>query len=133
MNMNMHPTATATVLLIAAFIGGLFSGVLVERVVLGTVPEAHAAEETRPPRDGSRFDRERMARELDLTEEQRAEIDGILDEQQRQLRSIMRETRPRTREVIHETRARVEEVLTPEQRVRWEAMHPHGDKSKPRQ
>lgn len=128
MNMNMHPTATATVLLIAAFMGGLFSGVLIERVVLGPVPEAHAAEDARPSRDGARFDRDRIAAELDLTAEQRAQIDEILDEQQRRIRAIMRETRPRTREILHETRARVEEILTPEQRARWEDMHPHGDK-----
>lgn len=128
MNMNMYPTATATLLLIAAFIGGLFAGVLVERVVLGSVPDAHAAEDRKTPREGGRFDRERMAADLDLTADQRERIDAILDEQQRQVRAIMRETRPRTREVLHETRIRVEEILTPEQRTRWEEMHPRGDK-----
>ncbi len=128
MKLNMHPTATATLLLVAAFLGGLISGVVFERAVLGSVPEARAAASESSPRDSDRFDRDRLAEELGLTEAQRTQIDQILDEQQDRIRSIMRETRPRTREVIHETRARVEQILTPEQRARWEEIHPHDDK-----
>jgi Spy/CpxP family protein refolding chaperone len=120
--MRMNPAATATFVLIAAFVGGLLTGVLAERTLLGP-PVAEAATGVAAPRPGSAEDRERLARELGLTSEQQAQIDAILDEQQTQIRSIMRETRPRTRAVLRETRSRIEEVLTPEQQARFEELH----------
>jgi periplasmic protein CpxP/Spy len=119
--MRMNATATAIFLLLAAFAGGLLTGVLLERALLPAAAEASTR--VVAPRPGSAEDRERMARELGLTAEQRTRIDEILDEQQRQIRAIMSETRPRTREVLRETRTRIEEVLTPEQRARFEELH----------
>jgi Spy/CpxP family protein refolding chaperone len=129
MTMRMNPTVTTTFVLAAVFAGGLMAGVLVERTVLAAPAVAEVSVERGAPagetssREGTRHDRETMARELELTPEQRARIDAILDEQQAELREIMSETRPRTRAVLRETRSRVEEVLTPEQRVRWDEMY----------
>jgi Spy/CpxP family protein refolding chaperone len=123
MSMRMNSTASALFLLIAVFVGGLLTGMLVERTVLAGPAVAEAAE----PRVGTPAraveDRARLVRELELTPEQEARIDVILDEQQDRIRELMKETRPRTREILKETRARVEEVLTPEQHARWEALH----------
>jgi Spy/CpxP family protein refolding chaperone len=130
----MNPKVTAGILVVAVFLAGLLSGVLVERAVFAPTPEAQAAAAETSARDGVRSERrhrgrwhgevsERMARELGLTSEQQARIDEILDEQQRQMRAIMRETRPRTNEVLAETKARVDSVLDPEQRERLKAMH----------
>jgi Spy/CpxP family protein refolding chaperone len=129
--MRMNATATVMFVLIGVFLGGLLAGVLVERTLLGP-PVAEAAAAPASPRPGSAEDRERMARELDLTAEQQARIDEILDEQQAQLREIMRETRPRTRALLQETRSRIEEVLTPAQIERFEELHAQahrGDRS----
>lgn len=129
--MRVNATASAMFVLIAAFVGGVLTGVLVERTLIGP-PEAEAASAPASPRPGSAEDRERMARELGLTAEQQARIDEILDEQQTQIRSIMRETRPRTWAVLKETRARIEEVLTPAQIERFEELHAEahrGDRS----
>lgn len=117
----MNATVTATFVLIAAFAGGLLTGVLIERRLV-TPTEAEASVATVSHRPGSPGDRERIARELGLTAEQEAEIDVILDEQQQRIHEIMKETRPLTRAVVHETRIRIEEVLTPEQRARFEEM-----------
>jgi Spy/CpxP family protein refolding chaperone len=120
--MRMNPTATATIVLVAVFAGGMLAGMLVERAILAP-PAAEASPLATSPRPGSAQDRDRIAAELGLTAEQRERIDEILDEQQREIQAIMRETRPRTRQVVKDTRARIEEVLTPEQQARFEAMH----------
>lgn len=119
----MRPTTTATLLLIAAFVGGLLAGVLVERTLFGSAPEAHAAVESPAPRDGGRDHRGSLVRLLDLTAEQEEAIDSILAEQQRQVRAILSETRPQTRAILKETREQVDEVLTPEQREQLRELH----------
>jgi hypothetical protein len=129
--MRMNATTTATLVLVGVFMGGLLAGVLVERTIIGP-PVAEAAAPMASPRPGSAADRERMARELELTPDQQALIDEILDEQQTRMRAIMSETRPRTRAVVHETRSRIEEVLTPAQLERFRELHPvrhRGDKA----
>jgi Spy/CpxP family protein refolding chaperone len=134
MSMRMNSTASAVFLLIAVFVGGLLTGMLVERAILAGPAVAEAAE----PRAGTPAraaeDRARLVRELELTPEQEARIDVILDEQQHRIRELMKDTRPRTREILKETRARVEEVLTPEQQARWEALHAerHRDRDRDR-
>jgi Spy/CpxP family protein refolding chaperone len=127
----MNATATATFVLVATFVGGLLAGVLVERTSMAAPASAEAVATAPAPRPGSAEERQRIARELNLTGEQEARIDEILDEQQRRIRAIMSETRPRTRAVIMETRARIEEVLTPEQQARFEAMHEAGHRDRP--
>jgi Spy/CpxP family protein refolding chaperone len=131
MTMKITPSATATLLLTATFLGGLLAGVLIERTVFASVPDAHAA--VRPPADrpSGHADRGRIALELDLTEDQREDVDRILAEQQRQVREILSETRPRTRAVLRETHRQIEAILTPEQQERWRALireHRRDDK-----
>jgi Spy/CpxP family protein refolding chaperone len=121
--MNMRPTTTATLLLMAAFLGGLLSGVLLERTIFGSVAEAHAATEVPAPPEGRPADRTNLVLQLDLTAEQQEAIDSILAEQQQQIRAILGETRPQTRAVLKETRERVDQVLTPEQRDRLRELH----------
>ncbi len=65
---------------------------------------------------------ERLTRELDLTEEQRARIDSIVRHQAVQLREINEESRPRVRAVVRETREQIDSVLTTEQRERMREM-----------
>jgi Spy/CpxP family protein refolding chaperone len=132
MTMKIHPTASATIVLVATFVGGLLAGVLVERTIFGTAAEAHAAVPVPPDRDRVPGDRARLALQLDLTAEQQDEVDRILEDQQRQIRAILSETRPRTRAVLRETRAQIEALLTPDQRARWEELYRerrHGAKT----
>lgn len=123
MTMRMNATTTALFVLIATFVGGLLTGVLVERTLLATPAMAEASPRATAPRGDRSADRARMAEELALTADQQARIDEILDEQQHQVRKIMSETRPRTRSVLRETRVRIEEILTPEQREQFAEMH----------
>jgi periplasmic protein CpxP/Spy len=126
MTMKLNAKAAAGFVLVAVFSGGLLAGVLVERALLAPPSaEASAGASAAAPkhRPGSAEDRDRIARELELTPDQRAQIDLILDEQQARMRAILTETRPQTRAVVRETRARIEEVLTPEQRARLEELH----------
>lgn len=121
--MRIPPTATATALLVAAFLGGLLSGVLLERTLFATAPEAHAAMPTPQERERWPHDRPHLALQLDLTPEQEEQVDRILAEQQKQIRAILSETRPQTRAVLHETRQQIEEVLTAEQSERLKGLY----------
>jgi Spy/CpxP family protein refolding chaperone len=120
--MKITPSATAGFLLTATFFSGLLAGVLIERTLFASVPEAHAAARGAVDRPGGHADRSQIALELDLTAEQREEVDRILVEQQRQIREILSETRPRTRVVLRETNRQIEAILTPAQQERWRAL-----------
>jgi Spy/CpxP family protein refolding chaperone len=134
----MSAKATATFLLVLAFLVGLVAGVLVERTLFGRsllASQAEAPAVVLSPggerREPGGADREQLAQDLGLTLEQRQRVDEVLDEQQRQIHEIMRSTRPQTRAVLRETRAQIEAVLTAEQRVRWEQMMAEARAAKP--
>ncbi len=77
--------------------------------------------QTAPRRELPRMQRnfrERLARELDLTPEQRTRIDSLLDAQAAELRAIRGQTHPRIESTIARTRREIDAVLTPEQRTR---------------
>jgi Spy/CpxP family protein refolding chaperone len=67
-----------------------------------------------PPRD--REFRNRFARELGLTPEQRTRIDSIMDRQGRELRAVRGQVQPQLDSIISRTRHELDAVLTPEQR-----------------
>jgi Spy/CpxP family protein refolding chaperone len=62
----------------------------------------------------------RMERELDVTPEQRAQIDKLLKESQERSKEIMEPVEPQLREEIKRTRAEFIGVLTPQQRQAFE-------------
>jgi HlyD family secretion protein len=87
------------------------------------VPAASAA--TAPTGESTR---DRLARQLGLTEAQVARIDPIL-QQNREQRRVLREAglsaadrKTRTRELREQTGAQIRQVLTPEQRDRYDAL-----------
>jgi len=61
-----------------------------------------------------------LAAELDLSDEQRGEIERILAEDQAALRSALEEVQPTLYEIVERSRRRIEGVLTEEQFQRWE-------------
>ena len=61
----------------------------------------------------------RLADQLDLTDEQRAQLDVLLEEQRDQMRSFNDDVRGRFRSAQQEIRDAIEEILTPEQRERF--------------
>ena len=63
---------------------------------------------------------ERLDREVNLTEEQRARIEEIIAGSQARLREVWEPVAPVAREEFRRTRAEISELLTPEQREKLE-------------
>lgn len=118
------PLQAVLVVLLAAFAGGL-AGVAVDRLFL--LPHmfrgpgfGHEGGPGRPPRD--REFRERFAREVGLSPEQQTRIDSIMDRQGREMRAVRSQVRPQVDSIISRTRRELDSVLTPEQRIKAEAI-----------
>jgi Spy/CpxP family protein refolding chaperone len=75
-----------------------------------------------PPGMGGRMFMERLEHRLDLTPEQRREIDRILEESHARAASFRDSMAPQVRALMEETHERVTAVLTPEQLEEFEEM-----------
>jgi hypothetical protein len=64
----------------------------------------------------------RLASQLELTDEQRRQVDSLLARQQAEARAVMQETRPRLEGITARTQAAIRTILTPAQVEKWEAM-----------
>jgi Spy/CpxP family protein refolding chaperone len=67
--------------------------------------------------DGRRDRYEQMLDRLQLTKEQRTQVDTILTDARAQLMELRKQSEPRMREVRQQTDQRLQSILTPEQ---WE-------------
>jgi periplasmic protein CpxP/Spy len=139
---DARPGVMAGALLALAVAVGFLAGIATDRLVL--VPRASYAADPVPqvraddrPSERGRMGAGRMgggrylevvARELELTDEQRARLDEILREQQTRMAEITRETRPRMQEVARDTREAIDGVLTPEQKARFEELRGQRDR-----
>ena len=64
----------------------------------------------------------RMEKHLDLTPQQREEIETIVRDSQKRMRGMWEEIAPRTRDEFRQTHQRIREVLKPEQRRKFEEL-----------
>ncbi len=64
---------------------------------------------------------EQMRRDLELTDQQAAEVRRILDETRNDYRALRAEARPRFDAIRQAARARIRALLTPEQQQRFDA------------
>jgi HlyD family secretion protein len=80
------------------------------------------------PRESGADLKARLVRELGLSTDQQARLDGLLGERRRRMAELRGsgpadpERERRVREIREETRARIREILTPEQRVRYDRL-----------
>jgi len=81
-----------------------------------------------PPGMGGRIFMDRLEGRLNLTPEQRREIDRILEESHARAESFRESMAPQVRALIQETHDRVAAVLTPEQREEFEEMRRSHDR-----
>jgi len=113
------PLTAALVLALATLVGAL-AGIAVDRLVLLPRmfhrPGLEQGMRHQPPRD--REFRNRFAREVGLTPEQKTRIDSIMDRQGRELRAVRGQVQPQLDSIIQRTRRDLDAVLTPEQRVK---------------
>lgn len=71
---------------------------------------------------GGRERYEQMINRLNLTTEQRAQVDQIMKDARARMVEIRRQSEPRVSEVRQQTDERLKAVLTPEQWSQWQRM-----------
>ena len=109
---------------------GIEQGTLMRRqhVDRGRIPRPqHVPGQARPSQPvsvgGMRLEFLRRAeRELNLTPDQREQIDQILRTSQERTKTLMEPVAPKMREEVQQTRVEFRAVLTPEQRERFDQM-----------
>lgn len=101
-------------LLVTTFLVGALGGAAVVRVLDAREPAAAGC----AARDGGRDDRgPDIFERLDLSAEQRVQIETILERRRSRMEAFWSEYRPQLRAMVDSTRAEIREVLTPEQRA----------------
>lgn len=110
-----------TALLLVTFVAGALAGAATERVT--RADDTPAPQRGRPMRGG--FNRllqdDRFAQELQLTQEQRTQINEIIARRDAQAKKVWSEAEPRLKAVGEETRAEIQGLMTPEQVQKLEA------------
>jgi hypothetical protein len=106
--------------LLATFVaGGLAGGAVVRMLSAG---EAPPLEETRPTRTPVFAGEGPLSDRLDLTAQQRQQIEQILIENRQMAAQLLREMQPRLRARYDSTIVAIDAVLTPDQRVEFRRM-----------
>jgi hypothetical protein len=114
----MSGRGTAAVVLALCVSVGVIGGVVLDRVLL--IPH-HIGR--RPPR-GARpvwpasqeASRDRLARELALSDAQRTQLDSVLSRQTARYRATREQIQPQMDSIFEQTRAQIDSMLTPPQR-----------------
>jgi len=109
------PRTTAFIVVIIAFVAGLFVGIAGDRLYFH-----HMFPGRRDFGPGRIV--ERLNRELHLTSAQKTQVQQIVDSHRAQIESLMTGVRPQIRKELDATNAEIEKVLTPDQRVQFEKM-----------
>lgn len=84
------------------------------------------------PRAGGRGGFEQMLDKLNLTSDQRTEVNGIFEDARKLLTELRRESEPKFREVRKNTDERLQAVLTPEQWEEFQQMTDRRNRSRGR-
>ena len=122
--MNGKSKGWALTLLLGVLLLGAVAGATLDRVLIRpTAAETRGASR----RGGGDRDRQHsylewLTSELDLTQEQQAQVQSIIEEHREQVSAIWRETRPRYDELQSRARAEIRQALTEEQQLKYEAL-----------
>lgn len=115
----------AALALVVTFIAGFIVGAVVDRFFA-----LHRPGFRRPPPMIAHAMLERLHDHLDLTDQQRAQIEAILEKRHDRIHSLQESIHPKVQAEIQQTNAEIERALTPEQREKFQKlkmrMHPRG-------
>jgi len=122
----MTARGTAAVVLALCVSVGTIAGVVLDRVLL--IPH-HIGRRPPPPRSpralwpaSQAASRDRLARELALTDSQRVKLDTVLSRQTARFRATREKIQPEMDSIFAQTRAQIDSLLTPEQREQLKAI-----------
>jgi len=124
----MKASAKASMVVALVFIAGFLSGAGALALFQTSRPDGIDGFDRQVPRQGNRFAREpagrieHLARELDLTAEQRKQFEPILLAGMEKIRKLRRKHRPEVRRVLLETRAALCSVLDEHQCRRFDEL-----------
>lgn len=109
----------AVVVVVVAFIAGILVGVAGDHFYLIRNGRLF-------PRRAGRFAADRMAdnlgRELQLSSQQKAQVQQIIEKHRARIDAAMSSVRPQVRQEIDATNKEIETILTAEQRTKFEAL-----------
>lgn len=133
-NPQLRPRLLATALIAVALILGGLAGATFDRALfranlvdqLASPADIPVPARRNPPRPRTRF-LDQLTNELDLTDEQRTQVDSLLKKQHERMRELRKEMRARSSSIVAETRAAIFEILTPEQRATLSERRSHRD------
>ena len=115
--MSSNTRAAAVAVVVVAFLGGILVGVAGDHLYLirsGRLTPRHAT---------SRFAADRMAdrltHELDLSPQQKTQVQQIIERHRAKIDATMANVRPQVRQELDATNAEIETVLTPEQKTKF--------------
>jgi Spy/CpxP family protein refolding chaperone len=112
--------------ILATLVAGTLAGVAVDRVLSRRAALAQAPHSV--PCSGRPEGGLTVFETLDLSTEQRAQVDGILERRRRQMDVLWQEARPAMRALVDSTEAEIRVVLTPDQRAQFDRMREEGRK-----
>jgi len=114
---------------VVIFSTGVITGGLIARKTYAPAPPPEVHSTTNRPSQGFRPDRrmrrdfiERVSEELDLSPEQRQEVEAVLSESQQRTRKLWEEISPQMRAEFEATQDKIRALLTPEQQQQFETM-----------
>lgn len=114
----MSARGTAAVVLALCVSVGAIAGVVLDRVLL--IPHHIGRRPSRGARPAwpatQAASRDRLARELALTDSQRVQMDSILSRQTARYRATREQIRPQMDSIFAQTRTQIDSILTPTQR-----------------
>jgi hypothetical protein len=121
--MNGKSRAWALALLVAVFMLGGVAGAAVDRILVGD-REVSSGQRGRSggDRDRRRSYLDWLGAQLELSDEQKTEVQGILERHQEQMSDLWREWRPRYEELQEQARAEIRGVLSEEQAAAYDAL-----------
>jgi hypothetical protein len=123
---RVRPRLLAVLALLLAAVGGFALGIAFDRATWESRRLGFLARGTafRPPpnRHPRRELLDRLDAKLNLTGDQRLRVDSVLARRESEMRALRDQVRPRFDSIAGRTRADLVRILTPEQRVRLEAL-----------
>ena len=115
----MSNNAKAALVVVVAFVGGLFVGIAGDRLYLIRTHQFF-------PRRAAEFAEHRLVnrlqRELSLTDQQRVAVERIVAQRHAHVNAIWDSVRPRVRAEITAANAEIEKLLTPDQRTKFRSL-----------
>jgi Spy/CpxP family protein refolding chaperone len=112
---SSNTRAAAIAVVVVAFIAGILAGVAGDHLYLirsGRLSPRHGRFSTERMTD-------RLTHQLDLTQQQKTQVQQIIERHRAKIDATMANVRPQVRQEVEATNAEIETVLTPEQKTKF--------------